>query len=95
MSGTQHNNQVSVNGEQSSPTLAFFLEVSKGWLDTMRIPLVDGRDFRDSDATPSVAMVNETFAKTFFGGRSPVGHGFEVVQPFDAQMKKPRVLRAE
>ncbi|MFZ0747346.1 MAG: FtsX-like permease family protein [Terracidiphilus sp.] len=91
MSGTQHNNQISVNGEQPSPVLAFFLAVSPGWLDTMRIKLVDGRDFRQSDATPSVAIVNETFAKAFFGGRNPVGQGFDVVQPFDAQMKKPRV----
>jgi predicted permease len=91
MSGTQHNNQISVNGEQPSPAIAFFLAVSPGWLDTMRIPLLGGRDFRDSDLTPSVAMVNETFAKTFFGGRDPVGQGFDVVQPFDAQMKKPRV----
>ena len=78
MSGTQHNNQISVNGETPSPTLAFFLAVSPGWLDTMRIPLVEGRDFRNSDATPSVAMVNETFAKTFFGGRNPVGQAFDV-----------------
>jgi predicted permease len=91
MSGTQHNNQISVNNEQPSPVLAFFLAVSPGWLDTMRIPLVDGRDFRDSDATPSVAIVNETFAKAFFAGQNPVGHGFDVAQPFDAQMKKPRV----
>jgi hypothetical protein len=78
MSGTQHNNQISVNGEAPSQTLAFFLAVFPGWLDTMRIPLVDGRDFRDSDATPSVSMVNVTFAKTFFGGWSPVGRAFAV-----------------
>jgi putative ABC transport system permease protein len=78
MSGAQHNEQISVHGEVPSQTLAFFLAVSPGWLDTMRIPLMEGRDFRDSDATPSVAMVNETFAKTFFGGRSPVGQAFDV-----------------
>jgi putative ABC transport system permease protein len=78
MSGIQHNEQISVHGEVPSQTLAFFLAVSPGWLDTMRIPLVEGRDFRDSDATPSVAMVNETFAKTFFGGRGPVGLAFDV-----------------
>jgi putative ABC transport system permease protein len=78
MSGWQHNDQISVHGEVPSQALAFFLAVSPGWLDTMRIPLVDGRDFRDSDATPSVAMVNETFAKSFFSGRNPVGQGFDV-----------------
>ncbi len=81
MSGTQHNEQISVHGEVPSQTLAFFLAVSPGWLDTMRIPLVDGRDFRDNDATPNVAMVNETFAKTFFGGRNPVGQSFDGLVP--------------
>jgi predicted permease len=81
MSGTQHNEQISVHGEVPSQTLAFFLAVSPGWLDTMRIPLVDGRNFRDSDAAPNVAMVNETFAKTFFGGRSPVGQVFDALVP--------------
>jgi predicted permease len=81
MSGTQHNEQISVHGGVPSQTLAFFLAVSPGWLNTMRIPLVDGRDFRDSDATPNVAMVNETFAKTFFDGRSPVGQAFDALVP--------------
>lgn len=89
MSGTQHNNQVSVHGEPPSPTLAFFLSVSPGWLETMRIPLVDGRDFRNADTAPGVALVNETFVKAFFGGRSPVGQSFEVVQPFNAPKSKP------
>ena len=78
MSGTSITIQISVNGEPPSPTLAFFLAVSPGWLDTMRIPLAGGRDFRDSDATPSVAMVNQAFVKTFFGGRNPVGQAFDV-----------------
>jgi putative ABC transport system permease protein len=90
LSGSQHNNQISLHGDPPGPTIAFFLAVSPSWLDTMRIPLVDGRDFRNSDVSPSVAIVNETFAKTFFDGQNPVGQGFDVPQPFDAQMKKPK-----
>jgi putative ABC transport system permease protein len=89
MSGTQHNDRISVHGQPPSPTLAFFLAVSPGWLDTMRIPLLDGRDFRDTDATPSVALVNETFVKAYFGGRSPVGQFFEVAKPLNAPMSQP------
>jgi len=91
MSGNQQNELISVHGEAPSQTLAFFLAVSPGWLDTMRIPLVDGRDFRDTDVTPSVALVNEAFVKTFFGGRSPVGQSFDLTRHFDAPPSQPIV----
>jgi ABC-type antimicrobial peptide transport system permease subunit len=44
----------------------------------MKIGLLDGRDFRDSDADPKVAIVNETFARNYFSGQSPVGRFFEI-----------------
>jgi predicted permease len=62
------NSDISINGAPPSPTPAFFLNVSPGWLSTMKIPLVAGRDFRPEDNSPGVAIVNETFAKTFFPG---------------------------
>jgi predicted permease len=62
------NSDISINGAPPSPTPAFFLNVSPGWLSTMKIPLVAGRDFRLEDNSPGVAIVNETFAKTFFPG---------------------------
>ena len=37
----------------------------------MRIGIVDGRDFRENDTKPGVAIVNETFAKQYFNGRIP------------------------
>jgi ABC-type antimicrobial peptide transport system permease subunit len=43
----------------------------------MKIPLVSGRDFRSEDTSPGSAIVNETFAKTFFPGRDPIGRTFE------------------
>jgi hypothetical protein len=45
----------------------------------MRIPLLDGRDFRASDRQPGVAIVNKAFAKEYFGGEDPVGKSFAVV----------------
>ena len=47
----------------------------------MRIPMLSGRDFRDSDSSPSVAIVNETFAKTYFNGANPVGSSFVTKRP--------------
>jgi predicted permease len=73
----QINSDISINGAPPSPTPAFFLNVSPGWLSTMKIPLVSGRDFRPQDASPGAAIVNETFVKTFFPGQDPIGRTFE------------------
>ena len=70
------NSDISINGAPPSPTPAFFLNVSPGWLSTMKIPLVAGRDFRPEDASPGAAIVNETFARTFFPGQDPIGRTF-------------------
>ncbi len=71
------NSDISINGAPPSPTPAWFLPVSPGWLSTMKIPLVSGRDFRPEDTSSGAAIVNETFAKTFFPGQDPIGHTFE------------------
>jgi predicted permease len=73
----QINSDISIDGAPPSPTPAFFLNVSRGWLSTMKIPLVSGRDFRLQDTSPGAAIVNETFAKTFFPGQDPIGRTFE------------------
>lgn len=71
------NSDISINGAPPSPSSAFFLNVSPGWLSTMKIPLVSGHDFRPQDTSPGAAIVNETFVKTFFPGQDPIGHTFE------------------
>jgi putative ABC transport system permease protein len=76
LSGIGANGFVSVNGAPRGDRLAYFLNVSPGWLDTMKIPLIDGRDFRPDDVYPGVAIVNEAFAKEYFGGANPVGRWF-------------------
>ena len=81
MSGTMHNDRISVNNAPPSEALAFFLAVSPGWLDTMKIPRISGRDFREGDAHPSVAIVNEMFARQYFDGANPVGKSFETKAP--------------
>lgn len=82
LSGSQHNDRVSVKGSPPSEVLAFFLEVSPGWLGTMRIGMVDGRDFRENDKEPSVVIVNEAFAKQYFSGRNPLGQSFDTRPAF-------------
>jgi predicted permease len=77
LGGSNWNDSISINGGPPSTDLAYFLNVSPGWLDTMKIPLLGGRDFRNSDAYPNVAVVNETFAKKFLNDEHPVGQFFE------------------
>jgi predicted permease len=77
LSGVGANGYVSTNGAPPSGVLAYFMNVSPGWLHVMKIPLLDGRDFRLNDAFPRVAIVNQEFAKQFFEGKDPVGKSFE------------------
>lgn len=52
--------------------------VTPGYLETMRIPLLQGRDFSDADrrGTADVAIVNETFARNLWPDQDPVGRTF-------------------
>jgi predicted permease len=53
--------------------------VSPGYLDTLGIPLLRGRDFLDSDTTgaPLVVVVNETMAQRFWPGEEAIGKRFK------------------
>ncbi|HEV2490425.1 MAG TPA: ABC transporter permease [Candidatus Acidoferrales bacterium] len=55
--------------------------VSPGYFETMNIPLIEGRDFLDSDGanSPHVAIINEAMAKKFWPGLDVVGRQFTIV----------------
>ena len=57
---------------------AAYNEISSGYLETMRIPLIRGRDLRDSDDqnSPRVALIGQTMADRYWGGQDPVGRRF-------------------
>ena len=79
LGGWSWSNFISVNGAPPNNVLAYLLQASPGWIDAMKIPLIDGRDFRPADTYPGFAIVNRTFAKSYFNGVDPVGKSFEVV----------------
>lgn len=52
----------------------YYNEVSAKYFDTMKIPMVEGRGFNESDAIGGgVAVINEATAKRFYGTASPLG----------------------
>lgn len=56
--------------------------VSPGYFETLRTPLLKGRDFTRSDtkSTPTVAIINQTLARRFFPGLNPIGRTFRLSQ---------------
>jgi predicted permease len=72
-------------GEQTDPnkggTLVNFDNVTPGHFETMRIPLLRGRDFTDFDRenTTPVVVINEAMAKIVWPGEEALGKRFAIV----------------
>ena len=77
LSGHGWNDSISINGGPISDDLTYFLNVSPGWIDVMKIPLKNGRDFNTNDTYPGAVIVNDTFVKHYFRGENPIGKSFE------------------
>jgi predicted permease len=58
--------------EDMSPNEAV---ISPGYFETLGIPIVEGRDFAEQDSAnrPKVVIVNQAFARYFFGDTNPLG----------------------
>jgi putative ABC transport system permease protein len=78
LGGSAWNNFISVQGAPANGVLSYMRAVSPGWLEAMKIPLKGGQDFRPADTHPGAALVNQTFAKTYFDGVDPVGKTFDL-----------------
>jgi putative ABC transport system permease protein len=67
-------------GTSESGKDSFFNRIGPGYFKTMGTAVVDGRDFDDRDtlSSPKVAIVNQAFARKFFGGANVVGRTFHV-----------------
>jgi len=63
-------------------SLAWFNFVSPGYLGTLRMTLLAGRNFNDGDTktAPAVVIVSETLAQRFFPYLNPVGRTFRIVE---------------
>jgi predicted permease len=58
-----------------TPIAVEIVPISSGFFETIKLPLVGGRDFNSADAAaaPKVAIVNETMKKKFWPNRDAVG----------------------
>jgi predicted permease len=66
--------------QKSSGIASVVLTVDSDYLQTIGIPLLEGRAFRDSDDDGSlpVAMINESLAREHWPGADALGHRFQL-----------------
>jgi predicted permease len=75
---------VYIEGETPTPDYdrpkVFYDSVGSDFFRTMGTPLLAGRDFteRDVNNPVKVAVVNQTFADTFWSGQNPIGKRFKL-----------------
>jgi putative ABC transport system permease protein len=80
---TSPEDQLVVGGYTPAPNEQMLIHratVPPGYFQFMGIPMLEGRDFteRDEAGAPAVLIVNETFARHFYGNASPVGRAVNV-----------------
>jgi predicted permease len=79
LSRVRANNTITVQGSLPPPPDAAAgvntNGVSSNFFAAMELPIILGRSFRDPDdaAAPSVAVVNQTLVKKYFGQENPIG----------------------
>jgi predicted permease len=68
------------SAKSSQDVIVNFNQVSPGYFATLGTPFVVGRDFNEHDTqqSPTVAIVNETFVKKYLGAANPLGRTFRV-----------------
>jgi len=76
--GDEWDNSIGVEGHKAKDgedVQAFMNAISPGYFATMGVPLLEGRDFDRRDVKPDakVAIVNQEFARHYFGERSAIG----------------------
>jgi predicted permease len=84
-SGWSNGDDVSIEGKTSTDAGVNWQPVGPSFFRTMDIPIILGRGILHTDtaASPKVAIVDETFAKTFFPRQSPIGHRFSLTDKYD------------
>lgn len=74
-------------GSDVAPS-ADYRDISPGYFQTMRIPLLQGRSFVESDDAkhPQVVVIDQTLAREYFGTENPLGR--HVVLPYGSRIPR-------
>ena len=82
LAGLMYGTVVSREGADSEASMmnTNFAGISPRYFETMRIPMVGGRDFtaRDTRESVKVAIINETLASRMWPGASPIGQRLQM-----------------
>ena len=84
MGTVQDGSSVYIEGQPPTPgqppAVVIYNHVDPPYFDTMRVPLLRGRAFRenDDDKAPLVAVVNQTMALQFWPNQDPIGKRFSL-----------------
>jgi putative ABC transport system permease protein len=75
LSGGNSSRSFTIPGSDRKDYLTDLQVTTPGYFHTMRIPLLQGRNFtaHDDGTAPRVAVVNQVFAQNFFSGQDPIG----------------------
>ena len=77
---------ITLEGQSAQPDAPSLVErsrVTPEYFQLMEMPLLGGRGFNefDNDTAPPVAIVNETFAHTYWPNEEPIGKRFRSIKP--------------
>jgi len=88
LTGSENVDALSIEGQPPAPSLdkmplALEHSITPEYMQTLRIPLLRGRDFTEHDdaKSPGVALVNEAFVKRYFPGEEPLSHRIKFGPP--------------
>jgi predicted permease len=75
---TPHPDENITDGQGTSWNVPAKSEVGPRFFETLGISILRGRDFgpQDTEQAPKVAVINETFARYYFGNDDPIGRRF-------------------
>jgi predicted permease len=88
LSGTRQNKRIAVPGHAPPPDAPIAVNtngLAPNFFTAMELPIVAGRGFAESDdgTRPKVAVVNQSFARKYFGDEDPVGRQIVFNSPGD------------
>ena len=75
----ERENQLSRSGDRVELDVPYLSQVGPNFFRTLGMTIVRGRDIspQDNETSPKVAVVNEAFARYYFGSADPIGRRFD------------------